>query len=311
MNHRRFVLIVALVTIVLAVAAWRTARANHAGEVARLALAARRAELTSQLQHWEAELAAAKQRSAERVAQPVVETPPAMPAPAAVVEPAGSGPRAASSLLEWMEDPKVQVLHYANERAGLAQTYGPFFQSHHLTPAQIEKLSDLIIQSRAHNYDLSEINRTKGISFNDPAMVAQRKQGEAEVQAGMTEVLGESGYTHFKDYARALEVRTFVGKIAGAAAVEGMPINREQAEALVQALANACPMYSLGAPANLSRIDWKGAEAQAQGILTPSQMKLLRTDTPGVGPSRTRTELGNAVFRARSELSAAGRLPGG
>jgi hypothetical protein len=160
-------------------------------------------------------------------------------------------------------------------------------------------------------HDLSEINRTKGLSFNDPAMVAQRKQGEADMQAGVTEMLGESGYAQLKDYARALEVRTYVGKIAGVAAVEGMPIDRDQADALVRVLANACPMYSLGGPAQFSKIDWKGAEAQAQGILSPQQMKLLRTDSPGVGPSRERTELFQAVNRAINEMRAAQARPGG
>ena len=45
-------------------------------------------------------------------------------------------PRAAASLIEWLEDPKVQVLHFAQERANLAQSYGPFFWKEKLTPAQ-------------------------------------------------------------------------------------------------------------------------------------------------------------------------------
>lgn len=308
MKNWRFILIAAVVTIALTVAAWRMARTKHAGEVAQLALAVRRVELTAQLHHWETELAAAKKRSAERAATPDAELPPT---PAVAVEPPAPGQRAASSFLEWMEDPKVQLLFYASERAQLTQTYGPFFRAHGLSPAQIEKLSDLIIRSRQQTFDLSEISRTKGVSFSDPAMVAQRKQGEAEVQAGLTEVLGESGYAELKDYARALDVHTFVGKVAGLAAVEGMPINREQADALVRVLANACPMYSLGGPANLSRIDWKAAEAQAQGILSPEQMKLLRTDKPGIGPSPRRAELGNAVHRAMNEMRAVARPPGG
>ena len=308
MNNRGFIVFTVAATIVLAVAASRIAKANHATEATHLSLVARRTEIATQIRHWEAELAAAKQRSAQPAGS-LVDHP--SPVPTAAVEPPAPGARAASSLIEWMEDPKVQVLFYARERAGLAQTYGPFFRSHGLSPAQIEKLSDLIIRSRELTHDLSEINRTKGLSFNDPAMVAQRKQGEADTQAGVTEVLGESGYAQLKDYARALDVRTYVGKIAGMAAVEGIPIDRDQADALVRVLANACPMYSLGAPAQFSKIDWKGAEAQAQGILSPQQMKLLRTDSPGVGPSRGRTELFQAVNRAINEMRAAQARPGG
>jgi len=303
-NRLVYLISIAAVVVLLAFAAWRVSQSNRAAEVARTALAARRIELTTQLHRWEAELAVAKQRSAERAITPVAE-------PLVTMGPPAPGARAASSFLEWMEDPKVQVLFYASERAQLTQTYGPFFRAHALSPAQIEKLSDLIIRSRQQTFDLSEINRTKGLAFSDPAMVAQRKQGEEEVQAGMREVLGDSGYAELKDYARALEVHTFVGKISGVAATEGIPINPEQADALVRVLANACPMYSLGGPANFNRIDWKAAEAQAQGVLSSEQMKLLQTDKPGIGRSPRRAELDNAVHRAMNEMRAVPRPPGG
>ena len=306
MNNQRFIIIATLAAGLLATAAYWAAVRKHAAETNRSGLAARRAELTGKLRPGEAEVVAAKKRREERAAASVVE--PA-PAPVAFAEPAAPGPRAASSFLEWMEDPKVQALWFAKERADLATSYGPFFREHRLSPAQIDRLSDLIVQSRAHTHDMSELNRLKGLSFNDSAMVAQRNSGDAEMRAGVTALLGESGYAELKDYARALEVRTYVGKLAGRAAVEGVPLNLEQANALVRALASTCPGYALGGPANVNRIDWKAAEAQAQGILSREQMRLLHTEASGAGPSRMRVELGQAVLRAARELEAAGGRP--
>jgi hypothetical protein len=40
-------------------------------------------------------------------------------------------------------------------------------------------------------------------------------------------------------------------------------------------------------------------------------MKLLRTDTPGYGLSRSRVELDNAVHRAVREMKAVPKQPGG
>jgi hypothetical protein len=308
-------IILAALSGLVAVAAVSTARRTQAARANHAALITRRAELAAKLRHWESELAAPTQGRLPPTT--VVEVPassqlpPSVPAAASTAagEPAAAATRAASSFLEWMEDPKVQVLWFAKERAELAPSYGPFFRRRGLSPEQIEKLSDLIVQWRAHSHDMSEINRQKGIGFNDPALVAQRERGEAEFKAGVTAFLGADGYAALRDYARALEIRTFVSRFAGVAAVAGPPVNGEQAEVLVQLLANSCPGYGMGGPANLNRIDWNSADPQLTGILSAGQAKLLRTDPVGGAGSLRRAQLSQAVFRARAELKAAGRLP--
>lgn len=297
MSQRRLIVMAGVATAVLLIVAWWAARAGQATEAGRRALAGRRTELTARLQRGEAELAAAKKPAAAVVA--VEESKKVAPEPPEEV-----------SLIEQLQDPKLQVLHFAMERAFLRQRYGPFFWKEGLTPAQIDRLSDVLVRSRMNSYDLSEIHRTQGLAFNDPAMRAQRDRDKAEVEAGLRDVLGEAGYARLDDYRRSIEIREHVGKIAGAAALEGVPINREQADALVNALAATTPLFGSGGPAEFGRIDWKTAEAQAQGILSPAQMKVLREDRPMGGRSRNAEAADRAIDRATGELMKAGKLLG-
>jgi hypothetical protein len=300
MNQRRFIVIALVATAVLAVIAWRSARASRVTEADRYALAKRRTELMARLQRGETELAEPKKPETAPVAATEAEGPEkAAPVPESPAE---------IPLVDQLKDPKLQVIQFAMERAFLAQRYGPFFWKEGLTPTQIERLCDVLVRSRMNTYDLSEIHRLQGLSFNDPAMLAERDRGKAEVEAGIREVLGDPGYARLKDYARSIEIRDHVGKIAGAAALEGVPINREQADALVNVLAATTPLYASGGPAEFVRIDWKTAEAQAQGILSPAQMKVLREDRPGAGPSRNGDAAHSAIGHAMGELMRAGKF---
>jgi hypothetical protein len=296
MNQRGVILVIVALTAGLAVVAGRAARGKRAAETERHSLTQRRAELMLRLRTSETELAATPRAASPATTVATVATEPSVAAPAS------SEPRAANSLLEWLEDPKAQVLHLAHERATLAVSYGPFFQAQRLSSGQIERLSDLIVRSRAYQHDLSELHRLKGRDFNEPEMLAQRDRDKAEIEAGMTAVLGEAGYALLKDYVRSLEVRVHIGDFAGAAAVEGIPINRETADALVELLASSTPLYSLGGKAERSRIDWKKVEGDAAKLLTPAQMKLYQQNGGKGGAARKSDALWDALQRAKGEL---------
>lgn len=280
--------------------AWRTAEARHAGDTERQILATRRIALVSELRERKAEFASVRRR--------LEETPPIAPADPAPssTSPATATPKPADSFLEWLEDPAVQVLYLAKQRAELPQTYGLFFRAANLTPDEVERLSEIIIESRAHTHDMSEINRLRGVPFSDSAMVAERERTTAEHRRRKIELLGEERFAQLEDYARALEVRTYVGRMAGNAAVEGCSLSWQQADALGVVLASTCPEYFAGGKARLNQINWKVAESQAERILTPEQMAFLRNDSPKAVSLQRRIQLATAVHRALREVGGTG-----
>lgn len=290
------------------VIAWRSAHQQNAIADERRNLETSKAMIVTRLQRAQEALLAEKRRSVTAAKPLPTSASPAAPAvwatsaaaapapsPAPVPVPA-AGPRAANSLIEWLEDPKVQVLHLAFERSLLAQGYGPFFQSERLTPEQIDRLSDLIIRSRADTMDISEISRTRGLAFNSSELRAERERNAAEVKADMTALLGVERYARLLDYNRSRRVREYVSNMAGIGAVQGTPFTRETADQLVALLAAATPNYPRGGNADLDRIDWAAVEAQAASFLTPDQLELLLDKSWG-----TRESL--ALRQAERELA--------
>jgi hypothetical protein len=147
------------------------------------------------------------------------------------------------------------------------------------------------------------VNRLKGRDFNDPEMVAQRVRDNAEIENGLIGALGNDGYTALNDYRRSLEIRTYVGQIAGEAAVEGAPLSRETAEALVTLLASATPDYLRGGSAHRSKIDWKKIEPDAARLLTPTQLKLYRGEIKAsTAGTREKDALWVAIMKASQEI---------
>jgi hypothetical protein len=116
--------------------AWRASSKADAALTERQRGDSRRSELSLWLERSEAALAA-------------LPSPPVVVVPVLAEKrpPAPAGPRAADSLIEWLEDPRIQVLFQAHERAMLQVSYGPFFQVQRLTTVQVERVSDLIVKS--------------------------------------------------------------------------------------------------------------------------------------------------------------------
>jgi len=314
MSNGQKVGIAAVITLVaMSLVAWRAVVARQTAETARATLLTQRSDLAAQLRRWEGEDAAAQQRPAEQAADSAKAAPAKSPGPAEAPKAKAS---AAPSLTEWLDlldnDPKFQVLHLAQKRAELAMSYGPFFRMQGLSSEQIGKLSDLLINGAAQVEDLRSITRTMSMSPFDPAIAAQQKQGMAELQAAETELLGTAGCEQLQQYERALPAWTYVGQLAGVAALAGVPFSREQAAQLTDAIANASAAYVRGGTVDFARIDWKAADVSAQAFLSPEQFTLFsRVDPPGDFLSRRTSQIPLTILHAGQSTRKRPARPGG
>jgi len=314
MSNGQKVGIAAVIALVaMSLVAWRAVVARQTAEAARATLLAQRSDLEARLRRWEAEDVAAKQRRAEQVEDSAKAATAKSPGPAEAPKAKAS---AAPSLTEWLDlldnDPKFQVLHLAQKRAELAMSYGPFFRMQGLSSEQIGKLSDLLINGVAQVEDLRAIAWTTGLSSRDPAIAAQQKQGMAELQAAETELLGTAGGEQLQQYERALPAWTYVGQLAGVAALAGVSFNREQAARLTDAIASASSAHVRGGTVDFARIDWKAADVSAQAFLSPEQFTLFsRVDPPGAVLSRRTSQIPLTILHAGQSTRKRPARPGG
>ena len=179
-----------------------------------------------------------------------------------------------------LNQPDLQNLCLAAERASLVGRYSAFFQSLKLKPDQIEKLTDLLCRRNELEMDLEDIARAHQFAPDEPTLTKTRDNARKSFRTDFVNAFGESSYATLVTYERKLPVWDFVNKLAGAVAVVDEPITPKQATALVDTLAMSCPAFRDGGTANPDTIDWPAAISQAAPLLTPPQNTALRNSVP-------------------------------
>ena len=318
MNAKRFIIATAATITALAlVVGWKSLRAARAAESAVAVIARNRINAEKDLRQEAARFAAAeKDRSVlqsqfDELQKPK-RTEKVTPPPLVVLN---SLERVVKASLEKSaqikEDPKVQNLALASTRVSLAAKYALLFRSLDLSSAQSEKFLDITLKRLEQNEDLVTVVRAQGLSVDDPVVDKLGLEMRQECEAAQRELLGEAGFRQLQDYERTADMRDLVRSMAGAATVAGTPFTPQQAEQLIQALANANSAYRNGGKASVQNTDWDAVEAPARAILSDGQYAFLQLSS-----RRLSRQADDLIDRARkAEAASAGapaaKAPGG
>jgi hypothetical protein len=263
--------LIAVVALAVAVQAWRRAREAHAArsEVERQRLAA-----GASLRNWQARATAAEQER-ERLQS-------ALAAAAAATPSVPAGPKKPDPWERLQQDPEMQILALANERAQVLATYGALFRKLGFSPQQIAAFQEIAFRRRERMMDLQAVMKMKGLSWQDPAIQKLRGDSEAEFKAAQRSLLGEDDYKKLADYERTTWLREKIrGWAGGAVVVAREPFTPEQGERLVEIMANASESYRGGGHPDTGEPDyWARVEAGARQILSPTQFTYFATMEP-------------------------------
>lgn len=256
------------------VVAWRDHQRARASDAARRDLVSRMPRLEAELGRWEVQL----DRTIEQVARAQrTSAAPSKLAPAA----ATGGPTAGRPALlpqQLRNDPALQVLHFKVRRAELAVSYGPFFVALGLKGDQIDRFLAARSEFEATEFDLQAI-RAGGDRRDRPATQALRVAAKQELEVAQRALLGSEGFRRLQDYEKTRAARDIATAFAGGTAIAGLPLTRQQAERLTQALAEAGKTPAEPGLAFARTIDWNRADTSAAKILSPEQLALfVRSD---------------------------------
>ncbi len=285
---------------------WNAFRSIHAAEASLATVARKRAGLVAEIHHLERRIAATEN---DQVDLQVTLDHLGMPKPISPPKKSPSG-----SLTQFIaDDPKLQALYFASRHAALAKSYGPFFRALGLSPTQIDKFDAIIIDREEQSQDLIAAGLSQGLPVGDQAVAALRQKMENDSRTALTDLLGETGYQLLRQYEGTQPVRAVVQQLAGATALEGMPLTPQQAEQLTQVLANASTGYQSSETADFlatASVNWNAADEQAKGILSPAQLNFFKQFEPlGGGPSRFALQLVNLFDQAKKAGAAATSTP--
>jgi hypothetical protein len=318
MNAKRFIIATAAAITALAlVIGWKSVRAARAAESAVAVIARNRVNAEKDLRQEAARLAAAEkdrnvlQSQLDELQKPK-RTEKVTPPPFVVLN---SLERVVKASLEKSaqreEDPKVQNLSFASTRVHLAAKYAPLFRTLGLSSAQSEGFLDITLKRLEQNEDLVAVVRAQGLSVDDPVVDKLGLQMRQECETAQRELLGEAGFRQLQDYERTADMRELVRSMAGAATVADVPFTPQQAEQLIQVLANANDKYRSGGKTSVQNTDWNAVEAPARAILSEAQYSLLPLSS-----RRLAHQADDLIDRARksdaaSAAASAAKAPGG
>lgn len=222
--------------------------------------------------------------------------------PLAAVQPA---PRSMAEIIS--ADPKLEVLELSRQRLAMQWDYAYPLHALDLSPTQIEQLGDITVKWNERGMDLRAAGRKQDAAGKEVVEKLQH-EAKAEYEAGVAEVLGADGYRRWRELESTTALRNIaINGLAGAAALEGIPLTEQQGEQLIQVIFDVGGSHLSGPRQDLSKVDWDVVEVRAQSILSPAQLTLFkRTAPPTSFSSRQSQRLQEAVRRAWADEAAKG-----
>lgn len=265
-----------VVLLVALVFAWRGYSAAQAARARLAAIAAQRAKL-------DAAIAAIGERAAQarndesvlRAELKPVQSQVGQRTAGVAPKPAAARPDTAASL---EANPGLRALFRKGFQADLAARYRPFYDAARLSPEQIRKFEQLMTEAEEVKMDFQITAKAQGFTPADPALGKLRAQGEAELKAAATEILGDEGYRQLLQFKRAEPLEVAVNDLAMLVAQSPTPLSAAQAGQLLTTMANASSSYRAGDRAELASVDWPQALASAQSFLAPAQFSVFKAN---------------------------------
>ena len=247
------------------------------------------------------------------VMAPGVPASPAVVAPVAEAKPALPARTRAPGLMDLARDnPQLWNEFVQAKRIEMGRFYLPVLQRLQLTPAQRERVKDILADELARSADINTAGSVQGLPFEDPVLVKLRAESSAQRTRELTDVLGPTGVKEFEDFERATPMRGAVDGFAVQVA-RFAPLTSQQADQLERALAQANAAYRKGEHGLTAALDWDEADRSAQTILTPQQFAVWKLGVAhnSFGGARIEQELHRVYDRAieRARIGAVATEP--
>ncbi|CAM2781379.1 hypothetical protein [Rariglobus hedericola] len=185
-----------------------------------------------------------------------------------------------------MANPEFAQAMSVQQRAALDGRYADLFKKLNLSPAQLEKFKDLLIERQTARMDVMTAARESGLNAreNRDELRKMTDEAQSEVDSSIKTALGETAFNQYQNYETTQSQRALVSQLDQRLSYSSTPLNSTQSDFLVSALATSSTASTNdqgggGGPGN-----WGGGNratisdaviAQAKSVLTPDQVSAL------------------------------------
>ncbi len=328
------VALLALTTVAASSLAWY----QHRKLLELQELAARNA---AERDEWQSKLAAVE-RPPLMAAGPIPSTEapatPDLPSPADVVATDAAGPRGGprrgdriNPMVSLMQNPEFARAMVTQQKAALDLRYADLFRQLNLSPEQVDRLKNLLIERQSAAADVMAAAREQGIEGRDAREQLRElvRTTQAETDEAIRAYLGESGYDAYKTYEQTQPQRMLVGQLETKLSYSSTPLQTAQMDQLVRILAETAPDSGRGGSGNNAVFAVRGMDAggpmpfggsgsvqitdealaRAQGILSSSQLAALQQMQAEQQAQRTMAEAVRNATRNNRGGNQGGPVP--
>jgi hypothetical protein len=255
---------------------------------------------TNERADWQKRLWAAEKKNADLehkiAAQP--KAPAAAPETADTELAPGERPRGPrfdrGGFAALMDQPEMQRLVALQQKGALDARYAQLFKSLNLTPEQLERFKNLLVEKSTAMMDVLAAARQQGINPRSDRDAFQKLVADAQAQVddSIRSALGDVGYQQYKNFEQTQPQRAVVSQLEQRLSYSSTPLSPDQANQLVNILAstspatarnNNNPVFFAGAPALGGAINFGGQVTitdatinQSLGVLAAPQIDALK-----------------------------------
>lgn len=194
-----------------------------------------------------------------------------------------------------MDQPDMQRMMALQHKAALDGRYADLFKQLGLTPEQLDQFKNLLVEKTTAAMDVLAAARDQGVNPRRDRDTFRQlvAESEADVDASIRSVLGESGFAQYKDFERTQPQRAVVDQLEQRLSYSSTPLTPDQSAQLVKildatspassgsaspggflgaALTRAAPVAAFGQQTSIS----EAAINQSLGVLAAPQIEALR-----------------------------------
>jgi len=182
--------------------------------------------------------------------------------------PGGPGGRG-GDIMAALQKPEIQRLLATQQKAQLDARYASLFKNLNLTPAQLEKFKNLLVERQTSMMDVMTAAREQGINpRTDPKGFQQLIAGtQGEIDASIKAAIGDNAYSQYKNFDQTAPQRGTTDQLSQRLSYSATPLTADQSASMLKILSQTAPARTAttgGAIAITSNVT-VGVEAGAAG----------------------------------------------
>ncbi|MEO6004809.1 MAG: hypothetical protein ABIZ04_23310 [Opitutus sp.] len=199
---------------------------------------------TDERADWQKRLWATEKRRTElekevATLQPKDAGPTLTPEAASADEPRGNRRGGPGNFMAMMERPEVQRMLAMQQKAGLDGNYSALFKNLSLTPEQLDKFKDLLVEKRTAVMDVMSAARQQGINpRSDPEAFQKLVAGaQSDIDASIRATLGDAGFAQYENFEKTMPQRAVVSQLEQRLSYSSTPLTPQQSDQMIAILA--------------------------------------------------------------------------